>query len=207
MFYTDKPDAALRFGDLVRGFARSTPVIKELFLGGHPPPYELQVASPRRAVVMSPCCSIGGKVLCLAPLQKIRRGFHRNPYLAEDLTNINRRMPPEKAVPPLDWRKMREEEKRKRLSAGNAYAFVELFIYEEHDLLERYEIPTRRGPIETGCYVVDFRAIYRVNCDKVNTPENAPLEAKLLQLSVETRAELRAKIADYFGRAPAEDEA
>jgi len=53
--------------------------------------------------------------------------------------------------------------------------------------------------------MLDFRRIYRVECEKVANPKQAPLETKILELSVVTRGELRDKLADYFGRIPDED--
>lgn len=83
--------------------------------------------------------------------------------------------------------------------------FKELFVYAGHEILPKYSIHRKEGDIETNYYMIDFRNVSRVNCEKVITAENSPLEAKCLELSVETRAELREKVAAYFARIPKED--
>jgi len=66
-------------------------------------------------------------------------------------------------------------------------------------------VKRKGGPSETGYYMLDFRRICRIECNKVVKPEQAPLEPKVLQISIETRGELREKLAWYFGRIPKED--
>ena len=64
----------------------------------------------------------------------------------------------------------------------------------------------RKGDnIETKYYMIDFKNIHKLNCDKINSPEDAPLQSKCLQLSVQTRSELREKISNYYARIPKED--
>ena len=41
--------------------------------------------------------------------------------------------------------------------------------------------------------------------DKIISEENSPLDSKCLQLSIQTRSELRDKIAYYYARIPRED--
>ena len=41
--------------------------------------------------------------------------------------------------------------------------------------------------------------------NQIKTPEDAPLESKCLQLSIQARSELRDKIAYYYARIPKED--
>ena len=55
--------------------------------------------------------------------------------------------------------------------------------------------------------MIDFRNTYKLCCDTINSAKDAPLKTKVLQISVETRKELREKIAFYFGRPAPEDEA
>jgi len=204
MFYESEPQAVLRFGDVVRGYVLSAPQIDS---PGTSPPvrYRVEVHSPKFAVIMSPCCSIGDGTLAISPLIEVRPQFFWNPYFAENLTNINRPMPAEKAVWPDEWAKLTPEDKQKRMSDGDAYALVEYFIYAPHDLLPPYAVKCPGGSSETGCYMLDFRRICRIECNKIVKPEQAPLETKVLQISIETRGELRDKLAWYFGRTPKED--
>jgi hypothetical protein len=53
--------------------------------------------------------------------------------------------------------------------------------------------------------MIDFRRICRIECNEIVTPEQAPLKTKVLQISIETRRELRDKLTWYFGRVPEED--
>jgi hypothetical protein len=53
--------------------------------------------------------------------------------------------------------------------------------------------------------MINFRDIYKLRCDRINTPEDAPLDSKVLELSIEIRSELREKVAAYYGRPPKED--
>jgi hypothetical protein len=53
--------------------------------------------------------------------------------------------------------------------------------------------------------MIDFRRMHKVECDRIANAKQAPLDTKILQLSVDTRAELREKLAAYFWRVPAED--
>ena len=205
MFYTEEKSVALRFGDVLRGYFSTTPVIEEPALKGPIRTYNIDVSFPLFSVVMDPCCEIGKKMISLTPLTPIRGSFFANPYLAEELTRVNRKMLPQQAIPPQAWEQLSPEQKQERLAVGLEYAFVGLFVYEHHNLLPKYGVHRRGGPIETNYYMIDFRNIFRLYCDKIISPEDAPLESKVLELSIETRKELRGKVASYYGRVPTED--
>jgi len=205
MFYAEKTSNALRFGDVIRGFLSTTPVITEPALKEPFKSYNIDVNVPIFSVVMDPCCQIGNKSVSLTPLIQIRISFFDNPYLAEDLTRVNRKMEPQQAVPPLAWEKLSQEEKQKRMKIGREYAFVGLFIYEKHDRLPKYTVQRKENKIETNYYMIDFRNIHKLCCDKINSPTDAPLETKILELSVKTRTELRDKISVYYATPPIED--
>lgn len=202
MFYQEEVDDALRFGDVLKGYILAASNIEEPSLSKS---YKIDINVPAYCVVLSPCCSIGDETISLSPLIELRGSFFDNPYLAEDLTRINRKMGPQQSVSPQVWENFPPEEKQKRLEVGNAYAFVELFIYEKNDLFPKYTLHRRNGNIETNYYMIDFRNTYKLSCEKIKTPENAPLDSKCLQLSIQTRSELRDKIADYYARVPKED--
>ncbi len=205
MFYSVNPSQALRFGDVVQGYVAATPTLKSPFLTSERESYTLEVQRPFLLSILSPCCSISDKVLLLAPLIQIRGGFFDNPYFAEDLTRLNRPMGAEQSLPPIAWEKLPPEEKAKRIAQGESYAFLELFIYEGHDIFPKYSVHRKAGSFETTAYMIDFRHAFRLNCDRVINPLNAPLESKLLELSVETRSELREKISYFYRRVPPED--
>ncbi|KPL02031.1 MAG: hypothetical protein AMJ73_09365 [candidate division Zixibacteria bacterium SM1_73] len=203
MFYQKALDDTLRFGDVVRGFVLASPNLEGPASHDN---YRIDVSLPSFCVVLSPCCSIGGKLISLSPLIEVRGSFFDNPFFEEDLTRINRKMEPQQAVAPHVWRGFSSEEKQKRLDEGYAYAFLEVFIYEKHDLLPKYRIHRKRRNLETNYYMIDFRNTCKLNCEKIVTPKNAPLESNCLQLTTEARSELRDKIAYYYGRIPEEDE-
>lgn len=166
--------------------------------------YEIKVKCPRFSVILSPCCSIGDKTLALTPLLNINPKWLENPYLRQDLTNINRPMTPRQAVSPDRWNRLPEEERQRRLDhrSETSLAHVEHFVYGPHPLLPRY--PVKETSYEHYC--IDFRRIYRVDCPQVANPKQSPLHAKILQLSIETRSELRFKLSAYFARVPVEDQ-
>lgn len=203
MFYEKCPDQALRFGDILKGFVlASANIVKPDSLEN----YKINVSLPKHCVVLSPCCSIGERVITLSPLIQVRASFFDNPYFSEDLTRINRKMKPEESVAPDIWKTLPAEEKQKRLAEGIGYALYEIFIYQKHDLFTPYCLDNKRkGKIETNYYMVDFRYTCKLNCEKIISPKDAPLESKCLQLSIEARSELRQKIAHYYSREPIED--
>lgn len=205
MFYEVTPSKALRFGDILEGYLQAIPAIKEPNVVPTDSDYSVKFRISRYYVVMTPCCSIGGKTIALTPLLKVYYDFFRNPYFNEDLTRINREMEPQLAVSSEQWEKFEAEEQQRRLNEGIAYASLYFFIYEQHDLLPQYTLTHGVDSLETKYYMIDFRNIYKLDCDKVNSPKNAPLDSKVLELKVETRKELRDKLTNYFGRTPEED--
>ena len=213
MFYEKNIDSALRFGDVLRGYIAITPNIESPILtqSALNEGYNIDINLPIFSVIISPCCSIGYDIISLTPLIEVRNTFFKNPHFTEDLTRINREMKPELAVPPNVWGTLSLEEKEKRLQEGKegkGYAFLENFIYEECNLFPKYTVDIRQGEnIETNYYMIDFRNTYKLYCDKIKSPKEAPLESKCLQLSLQTRAELRDKISYYYARVPGEDKA
>lgn len=207
MFYAEDFSDGLRFGDIVRGFVTSAPRVDSPDPSTKPNRYEIEIDQTDWAVVLTPCCSIRSKKLVLTPLLPVLNAFYRNPYLGEDLTRVNRPMKPEQSVPPRVWDSMSEEDKAARFDWDHplAYAFNNLFVYQSHDLLPTYELDTRRGRQQTGYYMVDFERACPVLCDQVQSPKQSPVKTKLLELSIDARSDLRDKLADYYGRVPAED--
>ncbi|MBF0552782.1 MAG: hypothetical protein HQK60_19895 [Deltaproteobacteria bacterium] len=154
---------------------------------------------------MSMFYSDADTVVILCPLIQWRPTFLTNPYLAEDFTRINKPMFPEQAVSPKTWENLPDDKKVKRIAVGIQYGFVELFVYAEHDLFPKYQLSARGERMETRQHMVDFRQLFTVRCEKI-TDKSTPFDnVKLLQLSIEARAELRNKILTFFSRTPEED--
>jgi hypothetical protein len=209
MSYESSFDNALRFGDIVSGLVLSAVGVDEP-KAEFKKDYHIEVNHPKFAAILSPCCSIGEKTLTLSPLLQVNPKWLTNPYLTEDLTRINRPMRPEQSVSPSELQRMSPEDRQRRfdLSKPESLAFAEYFVYDKHDLLPSYPVVSKTMGIntETGYYMIDFRRIYRLVCKQVTSPTSAPLEIKLLQLSVQTRSELREKLSSYFARIPPEDQ-
>ena len=189
----------------MQGYCHTTAVIEKPALDGRFNKYDITVDFPLFSVLMSPCCQIERGTIALSPLIPIRNAFFDNPYLADDLTRINRRMTPQQSVPPKAWEDMEPEERQKREAKGLEYAFPYLFVFEKNTKLPVYTLERRKENIDTGYYMVDFKNITKLTCDKIMTPEKAPLESKILELSVETRKELGDKLASYYGTLAPED--
>lgn len=100
MFYQEEIDNALRFGDVLSGFIVTSPIIKN---PDSLETYEISVVQPDFCVILSPCCSIGHKVITLSPLIPVRGSFFNNPYFAQDLTRIDGTMKPQQTVHPFIW--------------------------------------------------------------------------------------------------------
>jgi hypothetical protein len=204
MFFAEETDKALRFGDVINGFVLAASNIKNPDFTSE---YQLDINTPIHSVILSPCCSIGDKKISLTPLIKIKQDFFENQYFADDLTRINRKMEPRQSVSEIAWSKMPPEEQLKRLKEGLGYALVDYFIYEQNNLLAKYTLKKKGSSteIETNYYMIDFRNIYKINCDKVVSPTDSPVHKKELQLSIKARGELRDKITNYYSRIPKED--
>ena len=206
MFYDKHIDEALRLGDVVRGYVTCTPNIKKPLLSNEEARYAVDIAVPAYCAILTPCCSIGNKTVLLAPLIQVRGALFDNPYFAKDLTNINRRMEPKQTVAPEVWEHLPPEEQQRRLQEGNAFAFLESFVYERNELFPKYTLHRKAGNIDDiNYYMIDFRDTSKLCCSKIVSPGDAPIESKCLQLSVQTRQELRHKISYYFATVPEED--
>ena len=109
-------------------------------------------------------------------------------------------MRPQEAFAPERWAAFTPTQKAEHQSNDYVYAMIDLFVYDGHDYFPAYEVRLGGKVIKTQCYMIDFRSIYKVDCEKIQTPEKVPFEAKCLQLSETTRDDLQAKIAYYYTR-------
>ena len=103
MFYLDGLGSDLRLGDVIKGFVCSTPRVSKPLFGSDQRDYQLDISSSEYCVILSPCCSIGPNVASIAPLKEVPKNVFLNPYFANDLTNINRIAPADKALTPDQW--------------------------------------------------------------------------------------------------------
>ena len=203
MFYSAAISNALRMGDIVRGFILGAARQQEPKTSPHD--YQVSLRVPSFSVILTPCCSIGEKTLALAPLVPINPKWLDNPYFEADLTNINREMNPEQTVSPKVWQQLSDEEKTRRLEGGQAFALVEWFVFPPHPTLGVNVVKRAGEEIESGHFAIDFRTVHRVECEAVVNTKQVPITAKVLELDVQGRTELRNKLSSYFGRVPQED--
>jgi len=210
MFYEKQADPILRFGDVLKGFVSSTPKISKPFLNldSLNNGYNIDIEIPDFSVVLTPCCSIEKGVITLAPLQKISGSFNpfKNPYLKDNLTRVNRKVLPENSLSPEDWSRLPDEVKEARKAGGKAFILTDIFVYDENSYFPKY--PVRKEDI--GSYIINFSHSYKVKCDLIKRSNGKPVEqtlidSKFLQISIDTRSELRKKIAHYYWRVPEED--
>jgi hypothetical protein len=203
-FYEEKPERTLRFGDVIVGFQVVIPQIHKPTINVSCS-WGISISQPSYFVIMTPCCSIEKKCFNLAPLSHIRPSFLSNKYFREDLTRINRKVLPELSVSTELWNDPKFQPRREKLLAeGEAYTNKELFIYAPHDLLAKYTLDYK-PPVEMHYYMIDFKTIYKIDCNQIDRDKDPPAEIKLLQLTVQTREELRRKLSLYYGQIPEED--
>jgi hypothetical protein len=209
MFYTSKMDKFLRFGDVVRGYVSVPTTIKRPVSNIEDVQNfcSISVEVPKFSVVLTPCCSIEDHMLCVTPLIQLRKGFFKNPYFVADFTVINKEIEAKNCYPPDEWEKLELSEKAEIVAKSKPYTSLYLFIYEKNDIFPKYPI---RG-FEINCYMIDFRNVNTVKCDMIKRAEEMGpdelniIESKCLQLSEDSRENLRNKMAYYYGRSPEED--
>ena len=63
------------------------------------------------------------------------------------------------------------------LAAGDAFVFLDCFIYAPHPLLLEYEVKVgAKTGTKIGCYMADFGSIYRIDCNLIDRSKSAPAE-------------------------------
>jgi hypothetical protein len=206
VFYTSDVGPILRFGDVIKGLPSVLPQLDKDRMSPTEHEFDLSINTDIYCAVLTPCCSIERGMLNIAPLRPILPSFLKNPYFNEDLTRLNRRMPPERVIPPDAWDALPEEQRARRLAEGITYAFLESFVYDSHDLLPDYDLHQKGGPVRFSHYRIDFRESAGVSCQGLDRGTPAPPGVKVLQLSAEARDDLREKMAYYYVRPAVDDE-
>ncbi len=224
-------DTRLRLGDVLVGFISAAPkIVKPLDPNVNMnDPFAIDVHLPAYCAVMENCCHIGEESILLAPLIQIPSQFLDSPYIVEDFTRINREGKHDKGfMHPEQWNELSDEKKQEALNKEPKYGLDNYFIYVGNAYLQPYFVDKKfqykeetdpntlypkfvriSKPLQLRIehYVVDFKKIYRVNCEGIHkkTIQNEILSSKRLQLSIEARNSLRLKMAHYFGDIPEED--
>jgi hypothetical protein len=197
-FYLDPPTKELRFGDVVTGFQHPTVRIdapdSALDL-------RISVTRPQYFAVMTPCCNIELKSFSLAPLESIRDAILRRPRLLENLSLINAQFPPKDGFTPEEIAKMDVEKQAELVSQAATYSYLDCFVYEPNGFFPPYEVKRNKQNWPNLRHrMVDFKSIFRVDCSLIEREQEMPSGVKISELTVETRAQLRDKLTNYFGR-------
>lgn len=211
-FYEEEIDlTTLRFGDLLQGFIETVPHIENPLTDSFLKDYKYHIESliPEFSVIMTPCCSIGENTISLAPLKRITSDLYRNlsNEVINNFTILNFEVESKKIISPFNWNFLSKEQKAEKEAEGKAWVFIDRFFYKGCNLFEEYEILVRKEPFFVRDYVIDFKEIYQIKCNKIiyQKIDNDILSSKCLELTIEARDEFRKKIANYYGRVPDED--
>jgi len=81
------------------------------------------------------------------------------------------------------------------------WAFVEFYVYDQHEKLPPYTVRLTGGEsLEIRYYMIDFRNIHKIDCDEITEARCAASRSLVLQLSNSSRRELIEKIKYYYER-------
>ncbi len=116
----------------------------------------------------------------------------------------------------LEWKELGHEDVTDPEGSGKKlYTFDNLFVYAEDLRLKSYNVTVRKDEFESRYYIVDFRNMTKIKCDCIvsenervgnyDTLLKIAMASKILELSIDTRASLREKLAYYYRRPPKED--
>lgn len=206
MFYATEKSNNLRFGDVVKGFVFADLTINEPLLGKRHN-YKIDIEIPSYCSVLTPCCSIENSTICITPLVKVKGDFFSNPNFVKDLTLINYPLLPNQMMSEEKWSELPEDRKKEILNKNKSYVQIQYFVYDGNDLFDSYEIKKNT----TSHYMIDFKNVQKIKCDKIKRVDNGKscdlllLESKALELSIESRNSLREKIAYFYSNPPKED--
>ena len=203
-FYIEARSEALRLGDVLTGLLTATPNLPKPN-NGTIENYKIEVNGQKYWANLTPCCSTGENTLMLCALVPVLRSWLDNPLWAENLLMINDLMGPEESVPPDKWKGFSPDEQVKRIQVGRAYALIDYFIYDAHQILNEYPIKVRGTTYQVRNYAIDFRKIQAVKVSGVQGGTSYPSNIKVLELAPQARNSLRNKIAEFFARVPEED--
>jgi hypothetical protein len=209
MFYADPPSDFLRMGDVVEGFISAVPEMDEPITRENFSNYRVMVELPKLLVILTPCCSIGDMKISVVPLEEVgvRKDLFKLPYLEDDMTKLNRKMEPQKAILPARWEAYTPDKKLEILNRPIDFQLVELFVYAEHESLPPYSVYIDKKEISSRYYMIDFRKATRVTCKSIISPNERAftedirkkaLGIKKLELHKDARKELMNKILNYY---------
>ena len=234
MFYEDAIENNLRFGDVVKGFVSLIPKLNKPFgnmsIEIQNPQFSV-VLDPcceigKGTVLLSPLEEISQQLLDIPILSVDITG--------KNLILINKEQQAKDHFYPTEWNSLSAESKKDLLGDKPEFVWKSLFVYEGNHYFPTYTVKRKKKyrqvfDSETGLpkyeevaepvtlsishRMMNFKAIYRVKCEDITSSQKAGKSASddilrsiVLRLSIETRNQLRQKMANYFGKTPKEDE-
>ena len=195
MFYADVLSPEIRQGDIFEGLINigiiSTKFLTPAILNKeHIPCFSVNLGFSY-AVVITPCCDIQKReYLAFCPLFPLTDKIRKNRFFAELPTRLNAKIEPQNAVPSEVWEAFPEEDKAKRLAGGKGYHYKHNFVFEKYD------------DIFTDYMLIDFNFVFNVSRKTLGGKNQLLVPNRILQLSIESRRDLRLKLADYYFRDP-----
>lgn len=203
MFYKFPLDQVIRQGDVTEGLISFGAIAYKLLSGDDICDFDSQPCFGidlrfNYNVVMTPCCTIEKAnyiSFCpLYPVSKKIKNLINKEYLNEDPTRINTPVPAEKCVSVRYWNeKLTEVEREMKRQQGKTYTELSYFVFRKHD-----------GIFEEDM-TIDFNDIFCIRKRDLGNYLEKMLPFKVLQLTNDTRANLRQKLVKFFGRDPEED--
>jgi hypothetical protein len=207
-FYEDNIDAVLRFGDVLEGYALANSVLSKPFTllrKEDEKRYSLDVRLPKYCVVLTPCCNIEAGRIVLTPLIQLKGDMIKNDRLEGKYLDLNAEIEPYRALSDRRWNKLDEGERAAIKAKKKSYTYHENFVYFENRHFDEYKLAGRF----LRYYMIDFTKLFYIKCELIKRDaKNEPLEivrSKVLQLTKNSRALLRMKLATYYYRVPEED--
>jgi len=202
MFYQVPPEKALRFGDIVQGYVLASPDIVDPIKNAE---FTIDINTCDLCVVLTPCCSIKDQVINLVPLKKVPKDHYKTPYLAVDMTRINKIMTQFEAMKVSRVELLTAEELKEAKESIKTYHWKNEFVYEGNEYFKEYNVDLPDGTSKpVNYYMINFKDIHKIKCKFIQSPEIFPAGSRLMQLSVDTRRDLMDKLYAYY-RIPDED--
>lgn len=197
-FYLDPPTKELRFGDIVTGFQHPTIRIDA---ADRSVDLRITVTKPQYFAVMTPCCDIELQAFSLAPLEQVRDAIVLQPRLLQNLLMVNTKFKPKDGLTPEQIARMDGPKQADLATASEEYSYQDCFIYEPNGFFASYEVKRKGQTVASLQHrMVDFKRIFRVDCSMIERAQELPTGIKISELTVDTRAQLREKLTNYFGR-------
>lgn len=199
MFYSENISEGYRMGDIVTNFYDIIPNF-----ANNSNNLNIQIEKYKYFVILTPCCSIEKKEAIIVPLKEIEGSFLMSNYLLDNFLIINEPMLKIESMGDNIFSKQPPEKQQMYNLLPKTYEFVDKFIYDKHEFLDKYHKSYKGIEIETSMYMISFKDSVRVKTERFERGfKNCE---KTLELSPLSRDILRKKLVHFYGRIPMEDQ-